>query len=140
MGFKVKNLVKAIAKPVINAAKKTESIIEKNKDTVAAVATGGLSMPFTYMDKQQDNMIKAQKDMLNQQIGAEEAARKKQEEEAIKLGASATKIQDENVAETEEEKKRRLAAMQNGILGTMRTNPLSLLSSAVSTRKATLGS
>ncbi len=103
-------------------------------DAALTVATGGLAVPYL----QQKKAIKAQQDAQNKAIQAQNEKDAAAAAEAEALGPAAKSIDLSAESAEKAAAKRSRAALQNGILGTLKTNPMG--ATTASTLKTTLGS
>lgn len=101
----------------------------------AIVATGGLAAPFFMQKKMQRKQEEAQQGQINAQNAKNEVLRK----EAEALGPAAKAIDLTKEPNVYNDLKKNKMALQAGIMGTVKTNPLSSAPTA-QTQKTTLGS
>jgi hypothetical protein len=104
-------------------------------EKVAILGTGGLAAVPIGMKNQANAMQDAQNESIKKQDEAQAAAQK----EAERLGPAAKSMDLTKEAGAYQDIKNNKIAMQNGIMGTLKTNPMAGAGSAA-TIKTTLGS
>lgn len=99
------------------------------------IGTGGLAAPFVMQRNAQKQAERQQSDAIAKQ----DAAQKRAQDQAAEIGPAAKAVDLTQDSKTYDSLKRNRVAMQNGILGTVKTSSLNA-TPAAAVAKTTLGS